>query len=444
MTDTIYGAKDFVMTHLIQKITEKSATIGILGLGYVGLPLAVEFAQKGFQVTGLDVQEEKVTRINRGESDLQDVRREILTDLVEKKRLHATRDFTVLKELDVIIICVPTPLNKTKDPDMSFILSATNVIKESLRPGQLIVLESTTYPGTTEEILLPSFESEGLTVGTDFYLAFSPERIDPGNKKYGITNTPKVVGGVTKECLRLTVALYQEIIEKVVPVSSPRVAEMVKLLENTFRTVNVGLVNEMAMICDKLGIDIWEVIEAASTKPFGFIPFYPGPGLGGHCLPIDPHYLSWKLKMFNYHARFIELASNINTSMPQYVVEKITEALNRQKKSVSGSRVLILGVTYKRDVNDIRESPSLDVILSLQKKGAVVSYNDPYVPVLKTKDILLSSVPLQDLSQYDCVAILTDHSQHPYAEIVKESKAIVDTRNATGGFPGHEEKIMKL
>jgi len=423
------------MTHkqtLLDKFNNQTATIGVVGLGYVGLPLAVEFAEAGFNVIGLDVQQSKVDEINKGISYIADIPTERIEPLVTSGKLSATTSYDDLKPVDAISICVPTPLRKTRDPDMSFIIKASQSISEICHPGMLIVLESTTYPGTTEEIILPEIVKNGLTVGEDVFIAFSPERIDPGNKHYTVRNTPKVVGGITPNCTEVTQALYKSAVDNVVAVSSPTSAEMVKLLENTFRAVNIGLVNEMALMCDKLGIDVWEVIQAAATKPFGFMPFYPGPGLGGHCIPVDPHYLSWKLKTLNYNARFIELASEINTSMPYYVIDKITDALNNQERAVRGSNVLVLGVAYKRDVDDVRESPALDIISLLRQKGANVSYHDPHVDTIRLEgDTTMQSTPYSTdmLDKAHCVVIVTDHTLFNWQEIADHSSVIVDTRH---------------
>lgn len=417
---------------LLDKLQKRTATVGIIGLGYVGLPLAVEFAEAGFNVIGLDVQQDKVDQINAGISYIKDIPTEKLAPLVESKCLKATASYDDLRQVDAISICVPTPLRKTRDPDMSYIIQASQSISKIRHPGMLIVLESTTYPGTTEEIILPEITGGELTVGEDVFIAFSPERIDPGNKQFMVRNTPKVVGGITPHCTEMATALYSHAIDQVIQVSSPTAAEMVKLLENTFRAVNIGLVNEMALMCDKLGVDVWEVINAAATKPFGFMPFYPGPGLGGHCIPVDPHYLSWKLKTLNYTARFIELASEVNTSMPLYVLDKITDALNEQEKSVRGANVVVLGVAYKRDIDDVRESPALDIISLLHQKGAKVSFCDPYVPSIRLEDnkIMKSTEYSVDLLQNaDCVVIVTDHSDFDWTEIGNCSQVIVDTRN---------------
>lgn len=424
--------------NLKEKIIGKKAKVGVMGLGYVGLPLACEFARAGFRVTGIDIDRERIKRIKMGRPYIEDVGRKEVVQLIRKGSLKPTSDFKALKGLDVVIICVPTPLRKTKDPDISYIVSATKKITKYLKDNQLIILESTTYPGTTREVILPMLKK----TGKKFYLAFSPERIDPGNKEYTLRNTPKVVSGITKECTRIAEALYKEIIDEVICVSSTEVAEMVKLLENTFRSVNIGLVNEMALMCHRLGIDVWEVIEAAKTKPFGFMPFYPGPGLGGHCLPIDPHYLSWKLKTLDFYARFIELAGEINSKMPEFLVERIEDALNKKGKALKASKVLILGVAYKKDVSDTRESPALDVIKILQKKGAKVSYHDPHVPRLRLDGKVLRSKETPLLEKQDCVVIVTDHTAFDYPAIVKRAKVIIDSRNATKGIKSR--KIVKL
>lgn len=429
---------------LENRIKNRQAKIGIIGMGYVGLPLAVEFAKKDFDVTGFEVSKSKVQGINLGKSHISDVSDDTLRGLVNQKKISATLDFKQLKKLDAIIICVPTPLRKTKDPDVSYIVSALEKIKANLKKGQLIVLESTTYPGTTRELLLPDLEKTGLKVGKDFFLAFSPERVDPGNKKYGIHNTPKVVGGITPACTKMAVLLYSVIVEKIVPVSKPEAAEMVKLLENTFRAVNIGLVNEVALMCDRLKLDTWEVIDAAATKPFGFVPFYPGPGLGGHCIPLDPHYLSWKLKTLNFYSRFIELAGEINSHMPEYVVRKVSDTLNNVGKSIKNSKILVLGVAYKKDISDVRESPALDVIQLLFTKHAKLSYHDPYVPQLRAADQTFKSIQLTDnlIQNQDCIVVTTNHSAFDMKRIVKNAKVIVDTRNATDGIQG--KNIVKI
>jgi UDP-N-acetyl-D-glucosamine dehydrogenase len=432
---------------LEQKILNHSAVIGIIGMGYVGLPLAVEFGRVGFKVVGIDINPNKMKILNAGKSDVDDIKDSQVKELVDQKRLRTTADFSVLKDADCISICVPTPLNKTKDPDVSFILAAVTEIQRYLRPGQLVILESTTYPGTTEELIMPILEENGLKVGKDIFLAFSPERVDPGNPKYGTHNTPKIVGGVTPACTTIAQLLYGQVVTEIIPVSSTRAAEMVKLLENTFRSVNIGLVNELALMCDRLKINVWEVIDAAASKPFGFMPFYPGPGLGGHCIPIDPHYLSWKLRSLNYYARFIELAGDINSHMPEYVVEKIINALNEQKKALKGSKVLVLGIAYKKDITDVRESPALDIIRLLELKGAQVIYNDPYVQTVRLEgDKIAKSTDLssQMLTGLDCVTIVTDHSDYDYQWIVDKAKLVVDTRNATKKVTRGREKIYSL
>jgi len=428
---------------LRERISAKTAKIGVLGLGYVGLPLAVEFAKAGFEVVGIDLLESKVDQFNRGQSYIKDVQDSTFAPLVESGKLRATTDFSIIAELDTIDICVPTPLRKTKDPDMSFVVAATDAIADHLHPGLLVMLESTTYPGTTEELLLPKLEAGGLKVGEDFFLCFSPERVDPGNAKFQTSNIPKVVGGITPACTEMGALFYQQALEKVVPVSSTRVAEMVKLLENTFRMINIGLVNELALMCDRMGIDVWEVIDAAATKPFGFMPFYPGPGLGGHCIPIDPFYLSWKSKEAGIEARFIELAGYINGRMPEFVVEKIQNALNEASKPVRGSRIHVLGVAYKRDIDDVRESPSLDIILLLRRLGALVTYSDPHVPRIQIDNANLEAQDLlPSIDAADCVVIVTDHRGIDYAQVVERSKLIVDSRNALKGF--RSGKIVRL
>ncbi len=406
---------------------------GVIGLGYVGLPLAVEIAQAGFNVIGIEVDATKVKKINRGVSYIGDVDTEILAQLVKQKRITATTDFSRIREVDTLSICVPTPLSKTKEPDISYIVSAVKEIARFIRRGQLIILESTTYPGTTEEVVLPLLSARGLRVGKDFFLAFSPERVDPGNKQFTTKNIPKVIGGVTPVCTRKTAEFYGKVFDKVYPVSSARCAEMTKLLENTFRSVNIALVNEFALMCDKLQLNIWEVIDAAATKPFGFMPFYPGPGLGGHCIPIDPHYLSWKLRSLNYHARFIDLAAEINAHMPEYVVRKIQKILNMQGKPLKGALIFILGIAYKRDIEDTRESPAFDIIKLLRAEGAKVIYNDPYVEKVAEHDVRMTSIPLTQatLKKADCVVIVTDHKVYDYQFICDNARVVVDTRNAT-------------
>jgi UDP-N-acetyl-D-glucosamine dehydrogenase len=417
---------------LRDRIRNKQARIGIIGLGYVGLPLAVEFAKAGFEVTGFDVDVAKVSSINKGHSYIGDVPSEDVAAAVKATKLSATDDMSKLHGMDAIDICVPTPLRKTRDPDLSYVVLAVDAVRARLRPGQLVILESTTYPGTTDEVVQPALEEGGLKAGKDFYLAFSPERVDPGNPTYTTRTIPKVVGGVDEISTELAKELYGSIISTIVPVSSTQVAEMVKLLENTFRAVNIGLVNEIALMSHRMNIDVWEVIEAASTKPFGFMPFYPGPGLGGHCIPIDPFYLSWKARQNGFECRFIELAGHINGSMPAFVVERVSEALNSQKKAINGSRIHIFGVAYKKDVGDMRESPSLDVLELLHRRGAILSYTDPHVPLLEHGELSLKSVPESGVrgDDIDCAVICTNHSVFNYAAMPKRFPLVVDTRNA--------------
>ena len=420
---------------LLQKIESREARVGVVGIGYVGLPLAVAFAQAGFPVTAVDVDPRKIEAINNGQSYIEDVPEAELGPLVASGRLRAATDYAALAGVDAISICVPTPLNKTKDPDISYILNAAANIAKQGAAGKLVILESTVYPGATDEIILPQLAQNGAQVGRDFFLAFSPERIDPGRTDYNIYTTPKVIGGVTPDCLDVALALYGAIVEKPVPVSSTAAAEMVKLLENTFRAVNIGLVNEVALMCDKLGLDVWEVVAAAATKPYGFMPFYPGPGLGGHCIPVDPHYLSWKLRTLNYKARFIELAAEINSYMPEYVAGKVVEGLNRERKAVNGSRILLLGVAYKPDVGDVRESPALDIIHLLRAQGAEVNYHDPYVPDLAHEGFDLRSIPLTEtaVAAADCVIIVTNHANLDWHLVARRASLIVDARNALPG-----------
>jgi UDP-N-acetyl-D-glucosamine dehydrogenase len=419
---------------LKEKIDSRQARIGVIGLGYVGLPLAIEFARAGFDVTGFDVDASKVAAINAARSYILDVKDQDVAELVAAGRLRATSDMSLLKEIDAVDICVPTPLRKTKDPDMSYIVAAAEQITKYLHPGMLVVLESTTYPGTTAEVLQPMFEGTGLKVGRDFFLAFSPERVDPANEKYTTRNTPKVVGGTTPACSEVAAALYGAAVDTVVPVTSTQVAEMVKLLENTFRAVNIGLVNEIALMAHRMNIDVWEVIDAARTKPFGFMPFYPGPGLGGHCIPVDPFYLSWKARQTGFECRFIELAGQINGSMPAFVVERIGEALNTRKKALNGSRVHLFGVAYKKDVSDMRESPALDILELLHRRGAELSYTDPHVPALDHGDLSLRSVSEDAVgTDVDCAVICTDHQVFDYASMVSRFPLVVDTRNALKG-----------
>ena len=431
------------IVNLKDKIRDRTARIGVIGLGYVGLPLAAEFANKGFHVTGFDVDASKVDEINAGRSYILDVKTEKVRECVDAGRLKATTDMSHLNEMDAIDICVPTPLRKTKDPDLSYVVQAVDSVKAHIRQGQLVILESTTYPGTIDEIVQPALEAHGLKAGVAFYLAFSPERVDPGNQAFSTRSIPKVVGGFDRQSTELASDLYGSIIDTVVPVSSTQVAEMVKLLENTFRAVNIGLVNEIALMAHRMNIDVWEVIDAASTKPFGFMPFYPGPGLGGHCIPIDPFYLSWKARQNGFECRFIELAGHVNASMPAYVVERIGEALNTVKKAVNGSRIHLFGVAYKKDVSDVRESPALDVIELLHQRGATVSYTDPYVPKLHHGDVNLCSVPEAKAGQgIDCAVICTNHRVFDYPGIVKRYPLVVDTRNALKGSAG--EHIFRL
>lgn len=423
---------------LKRKIQTHTARVGVIGLGYVGLPLAVEMAREGFQVTGIDVARERIESVNAGISYVLDVPSQTLLSYVREERIRATQSLQVIKDLDTISICVPTPLRKTKDPDLSSVIAAAEAVGDHLRPGQLIVLESTTYPGTTQEVVRPILEKSGLQVGTDFFLAYSPERVDPGNQLYTTRTIPKVIGGVTPRCSQLAVLFYRQFIERVISVSSPGTAEMVKLLENTFRSVNIALANELALACHKFGINVWEVIEAAKTKPFGFMPFYPGPGLGGHCIPVDPHYLTWKAKMNGFEPRLIELAGEINSHMPAFMLSRVAGALNEQQKSLKGSRILALGVAYKRDVSDTRESPALEVLQNLHEKGALVEYCDPYVPAVELDGRVIRSVELTPavLQSMDCVIVLTDHSSLDYALVAAYSTLVVDSRNALRDFSG--------
>ena len=436
-----------VKDELIELINKRRANIGIIGLGYVGLPLAITFANAGFNVTGIDPNQEKVDSINRGESYILDVPNAHVRKHVEAGRLRATTDYSLLSEIDAVSICVPTPLRKTGDPDLSFIANASESLAPYLHRGMVIVLESSTYPGTTRELVLPKLsECCGLKVGEDFFLAFSPERVDPGRTDWTTYNTPKVVGGITQACTEVSTTWYAQALETVVPVSTTEVAEMTKLLENTFRMVNISMVNELAQMCDRLGIDVWEVIDAAATKPFGFMKFTPGPGMGGHCIPIDPLYLSWKMKSINYTARFIDLASEIDSNMPRYVVSKIQDALNRYKKPLNGSKVLILGVAYKPNINDLRESPAFDVIHLLQEKGALVSYYDPFVPEVDFEFVRMNSE--KDLAaaveKADCVAIITNHSKVDYHLVFEKAQLIFDARNALKDIAKKSPKVVKL
>jgi UDP-N-acetyl-D-glucosamine dehydrogenase len=436
-----------IKTALLKKIEDKTAVVGIIGLGYVGLPLVVVFGNAGYRVIGIDVDSRKVDSLKKGESYIQDVPTDDIRRLVDAGLLTATTDFAVLKDVDAVSICVPTPLRKTGDPDLSFIVNATEELSKYIHPGMVVVLESTTYPGTTRELILPKLsEVCGLTPGKDFFVAFSPERVDPGRTDWTTYNTPKVVGGITLDCMDVASAWYGKALQTVVPVTSAEVAEMAKLLENTFRMINIGLVNELAIMCDRLGVDVWEVIDAASTKPFGFMRFTPGPGLGGHCIPIDPLYLSWKLKALNYNARFIELASEINTNMPRFVATKVQDALNDQGKALKGSRILVLGAAYKPNIDDLRESPALDVMGLLLAKGAAVNYHDPYIPQIKHDTINLTSVTdlMSTVREADCVVIVTDHSTYDYKAILDQAKLIVDTRNATGKIAKNHPKVVRL
>lgn len=431
-------------TEVAKKFEEKTAVLGVVGLGYVGLPLVVEMARSGFRTIGFDVSTKVVDRVQSGTSHIQDVSSEDLSEFVEKGLVSATTNLSRMAECDAISICVPTPLSKTKDPDLSFVVSATHAVREALRPGQLIILESTTYPGTTREAMLPLLEESGLKVGKDFFLCFSPERVDPGNAVWHTRNTPKVIGGITRSCTEVGTQLYEKIFTTLVPVTTAEAAELVKLHENTFRMINIALVNELAQICDRLDVDVWEVIDAAATKPFGFMKFTPGPGLGGHCIPLDPHYLSWKMRTLSFKTRMIELSSEINAEMPQFVVEKVGDALNDDQKAVNGSDVLLLGVAYKKDIDDLRESPALEVFRLLQDKGANVRYHDPYCPVIEDDGHTpLQGLPLKSehltaelLEASDCVLILTDHSSVDYKFVAEHAGLIVDTRGVTRGIQG--------
>ena len=432
---------------LLDLVRSRRAKTGVIGLGYVGLPLAVEFGRAGFSAVGVDLDARKVDAINDGRSYIDDVPTAHVAELRAAGRLRATTDFDVLAEVDTINICVPTPLRKTKDPDMSYIVNSVEAIAKRLRPGQLIILESTTYPGTTDELVLPMLEKSGLKGGKDFFLAFSPERVDPSNRSFNTHNIPKVIGGLSEDCTELASALYDGAIKTIVPVSSPRVAEMVKLLENTFRAVNIGMVNELALMCDRMGIDVWEVVKAAATKPFGFMPFYPGPGLGGHCIPVDPFYLSWKARESGFEARFIELAGAVNGNMPHYVVSLMSEALNSVRKPLNGSKVLVAGIAYKKDVDDIRESPALDLLHLLRDRGTELSYTDPFVPKLAARewpngiDLVNVDVTKAAAEEFDCVVVVTDHTQFDYDQLQRVAKTVVDTRNAIK-TPG--PKVVRL
>ncbi len=433
---------------LLSKLRNKTAKVAVMGLGYVGLPLVVAFAEAGFDVTGIDPDKRKVDTINRGESHIQDIPSDQIQRLVSAGRVHATTEFSALSQVDAVSICVPTPLRKTGDPDMSYIISATEELAKNMHPGMVVVLESTTYPGTTREILLPQLcEQKNLQVGEQVFLAFSPERVDPGREDWTTFNTPKVVGGITANCGEVAAAWYGQALKTIVPVSTAEAAELSKLLENTFRMINIAMVNEMAIMCDRMGVDVWEVIEAAGTKPFGFMKFTPGPGLGGHCIPIDPLYLSWKMKSFNYNARFIELASEINTNMPRYVVNRVMDSLNDQGKTLKGSKCLVLGAAYKPDIDDVRESPAMDVIALLQKKGAVVTYHDPYIPHIQHHYDRWEMDSVTDLMQAvadaDCVVIVTNHKVYDYNAILEKASLIFDSRNAYGKL-ARSPKVVRL
>ena len=432
------------MKNLQQRIESKEITVGVVGLGYVGLPLAVEFGNAGIRTIGIDVNQARVDQLNAGDNYIQDVDDAELKALVGAGTFTATTDFASIRNIDAICIAVPTPLSKTKDPDISYILDVNKELEKYVHKDLIIILESTTYPGTTTELIQPAIESTGLRVGTDVFLLFSPERVDPGNPTFHTTNTPKVIGGVTESCLELGMAVYGHIMDKLVPVSSPEAAELTKLLENTFRSINIGLANEMAIMCAKLGVNVWEVIDAAATKPFGFMKFTPGPGLGGHCIPIDPHYLSWKMRTLDYKARFIELASEVNAAMPEYVVELVGDGLNKFARSINGSKVLLLGMAYKPDIDDVRESPALDVYSLLEAKGAKVSFHDPFVSEIRFDSRMETTIDLdlKMLDAYDCVVITTNHSEYDFKAIVENSRLVVDTRNATAGIDS--EKVKRL
>jgi UDP-N-acetyl-D-glucosamine dehydrogenase len=432
-----------IADQLAEKIRTRTARCGVIGLGYVGLPLAVELAEVGFDVTGFDIQESKISTLNSGNSYIQDVPSAVVAPLVQAGKLRATADFSAIAQMDTVNICVPTPLGKTKDPDMRYIESACEAIAPHLKAGTLVILESTTYPGTTDELVRSKLERPDLRVGKEIFLCFSPERVDPGNAHFQTKNIPKVVGGTTPACTQLGVLLYAQALDKVVAVSSTQVAEMVKLLENTFRMINIALVNEMALVCGRMGIDIWEVIDAAATKPFGFMPFYPGPGLGGHCIPIDPFYLSWKSKQFGVEARFIELAGHVNSQMPHSVVDKIMHALNDRSKPLRGSTIHVLGIAYKKDIDDVRESPALDIIHLLQESGATVVYSDPFVPMVRIdQQEYFAQDPIATAARADCVVVITNHTDFPYASVLEKASLIVDTRNAFKGYKS--EKIVRL
>jgi UDP-N-acetyl-D-glucosamine dehydrogenase len=442
---TSVSLPDFA-TQLRRAILSRRARVGVVGLGYVGLPLSAEFAEAGFEVLGFELDAERVAAINNGRSYVPDVPGDLVAQLVEDGFLSATSDMARLADVDVISICVPTPLSKTRDPDISAVVAVTEAVSRALRPGQLIILESTTYPGTTREVILPRLEATGLRADEDFFLAFSPERVDPGNLSYGIKNTPKVVGGLGERATELAALLYRQAVETVVEVDSPEAAEMVKLLENTFRSVNIALANETALMCDRLGLDVWQVIDAAATKPFGFMPFYPGPGIGGHCIPLDPYYLAWKMKTLNYRARFIELAGEVNAQMPVHVVNKVVDGLNEIERSVKGADILVLGVAYKADVDDARESPALDIIGLLRLRGARVGYSDPHIPTIELQAATLHSEPLTSdrLAAADCVVIATNHRAFDYDLVIRHARLIVDTRNALKGTANGDATVVRL
>ncbi len=438
--------RSFVAAKLRRDILERRAIYGIIGLGYVGLPLGVAFAEVGFRVLGFDVDQPRVDSLNAGKSHIPDVTGETVDHLVRAEKISATTEMARLREADVISICVPTPLSKTKDPDISYVVAAAEKVALTLRAGQLIVLESTTYPGTTREVILPILEATGLIAGEDFFLAFSPERVDPGNPFYGIKNTPKVVGGIDPVSTDLAALLYGQAIDAVIPVATPEAAEMVKLLENTFRSVNIALANETALMCDRMGMDVWEVIDAAATKPFGFMPFYPGPGIGGHCIPLDPFYLSWKMKTLNYRARFIELAGEVNAEMPHHIVTKVIEGLNEFEKSAKGSTVLVLGVAYKADIDDYRESPALDIIDVLRQRGAKVIYSDPHVPAIRigAETIEATELTAELLATADCVVIATSHRAFDFGMVADNARVVVDARNALKNIPPSKALVIRL
>jgi UDP-N-acetyl-D-glucosamine dehydrogenase len=440
-------AEDSAATADLQaRLEGKTARVAVVGQGYVGLPLAVEFARAGFHVTGLETDAGRVAALQRSESYIPDVPSPLLADVVQAGRLDATTNADVLGTQDAVVICVPTPLRKSREPDVSHVVAAAEAVATRLRPGQLVVLESTTYPGTTEEVLLPMFERSGLRVGRDFHLAFSPERIDPGNAQFGVKDIPKLVGGVTPACTRLAACLYRQVVAQVHELSSPKIAELAKLYENTFRSVNIALANEMALICHHLDADVWEVIAAAATKPFGFMPFYPGPGIGGHCIPVDPSYLSWKARLDGYDAKFIGLADEINRAMPRHVVGLVTDALNERVKAVKGARILVMGVAYKRGVGDVRESPAIEIVETLRAKGGLVEYADPFVPTLAVHGAVLTAVALtpERIREADAVLILTDHREFDYARILDSAAVVIDTRNATGRSLTRRATLVRL